>query len=162
MTRREEHQISPLRSKNQMSTQHNITTGDPSICSTGEPRWVRILALLLLLLGPIAGLTQGNLSSGETAYGNITLPGQLDTWRFTAIVDEAIVVRMGATNTANRGDNLMAWIRVFAPDGTVVGESFNISVFGSSADVRLRATNSGQFSVVVGHEWRSVGDGHGR
>jgi trimeric autotransporter adhesin len=85
----------------------------------------------------------GPMTNGVMNTGTIDV-GDLDVWTFTANAGDAIVVRMGKiTDTSG---NFTPWVRLYAPDGTPLGSSFNVSV----AEVTVTATNSGAFSVVVG------------
>jgi hypothetical protein len=90
----------------------------------------------------------GPMINGVTYQGDLPV-GDLDVWSFNAVAGEGIVVRMGATNTAYLASNIGSWVRLFAPNGALVGEAFNAN-YGSSSDVQAQATNSGQFTVVVG------------
>jgi uncharacterized repeat protein (TIGR01451 family) len=94
------------------------------------------------------GDTGGTLTNGVTYVGNLDV-GDLDVWSFNAVAGEGIVVRMGATNNTAVSFNLSSWVRVFAPDGTMVGAASNTAI-GSSSDAQLQATTNGQYTVVVG------------
>ena len=84
----------------------------------------------------------GPLVNGTTYLATIDI-GDIDGWTFTANAGESIVVRMGETTT---GANLLPWLRLYGPDGSLLTQNFN----ASAAEVTVRATNSGMFLVVVG------------
>lgn len=84
----------------------------------------------------------GALTNATTQTGNITT-GDLDGWNFTAQAGQSIVLRMGEL-VAN--STLTPYLRLFDPSGALLAQ------YGSSgvaAEVAVRATNSGTFSVVA-------------
>jgi trimeric autotransporter adhesin len=83
----------------------------------------------------------GALTNGYKHTGFIDV-GDLDVWTFTANSGDGIVLRMGLTN-------INPWIRLYGPDGTLIGQGFNGSSGIRDADLQLRATNSGAFTVVA-------------
>ncbi len=70
--------------------------------------------------------------------------GDLDVWNFTATNGDSIVVRMGETVG---GSGLTPWLRLYGPDGTLLGSSFNSA---QAVEVGVQATNSGVFTVMAG------------
>src|SRR4029077_521502 len=76
---------------------------------------------LTLALAPEAFVTSpgdegGTLANGVANAGTIDL-GDLDMWSFAANAGDRLVLRMGATN-------FVPEIRLFGPDGAVVGDAF--------------------------------------
>ena len=64
-------------------------------------------------------------------------------WSFDATAGDGIVLRMGATN-------FNPWIRLYDPNGALVGAAG--SGFGGfvDPDLMVTATNTGTFTVVAG------------
>jgi hypothetical protein len=75
--------------------------------------------------------------------GTITV-GDIQAWTFTATNGDSVVLRAATLMSTN---NLGPWLRVYGPDGTLLG-SYDP---GSPAvsEVTLLATNSGTFTVLV-------------
>jgi hypothetical protein len=84
----------------------------------------------------------GNLVNGSTYLAAIEV-GDIDAWTLSADVGENILVRMGETDA---GSGLLPWLRLYGPDGALLGADFN----AAAAEVSFRATNSGTFLVVAG------------
>jgi hypothetical protein len=84
----------------------------------------------------------GTLTNGVNQAGTIDL-GDLDMWSFTATAGDSVVLRMGATG-------FVPQIRLFAPDGALVDDSFTINGNNRDAQLFAQATNSGLYTVVVG------------
>jgi len=83
----------------------------------------------------------GPLTNGVAHLGNLP-PGDLDVWNFTASSGENLVIKVGQITETN---NLAAWVRLYGPDGALLGSGWDTY----SAEVTVRATNSGTFSVVI-------------
>ena len=83
----------------------------------------------------------GPLQNGANNAGTISL-GDLDVWSFSATAGDGLMLRMGATD-------LNPWIRLYGPNGALVGEA--ISLRFDTRDVLLQhsVTNSGVYTVVV-------------
>jgi hypothetical protein len=84
----------------------------------------------------------GPLTNGVTYEGNNLPPGDLDVWSFSANAEDSFVIKAGQMSDTNNFD---PWIRVYGPDGVLLGSAAD----AASAEVSLRATNSGTFLVVV-------------
>lgn len=84
----------------------------------------------------------GPLTNGVTYEGNNLPPGDLDVWSFSANAGDSFVIKAGQMSDTNNFD---PWIRVYGPDGVLLGSAAD----AASAEVSLRATNSGTFLVVV-------------
>ncbi len=85
----------------------------------------------------------GNLTNGLPATGTIDL-GDLDLWTFKANTGDNLMVRVGEL-VAN--STLRPSVRLYGPNGVLL-DSYGSSAVG--AEVAVRATNSGTFSVIVG------------
>jgi len=112
-----------------------------TLAETGDP----------IVVAP--GYSGGSLTNGFTYQANMPV-GDLNVWDFTANAGQAIVVRAGESSSTN---DFEPWVRVYGPDGTLLGSSFG-NGFG---EVVFQATNSGTFQVVVGNNpyYSGYGDG---
>lgn len=116
-----------------------VNTADSGNDATGDYRLV--LALSSSTPTVPAGDEGGPMTNGATQTGAIPT-GDLDQWQFTAAVGDGIVVAIGEVS----GDvNFTPWIRVFAPNGALVGNSWN----AAAAQAAFNATVAGTYSVVV-------------
>ena len=94
-----------------------------------------------------AGDQGGPVSIPGPSTGNIHV-GDLDTWTFTAPQGTTFIVSMSEVS----GDaDFTPWIRVFGPNGALVGENWDASV----TQLSRTASATGTFYVVVGT--RNVG-----
>src|SRR5205085_1997427 len=84
----------------------------------------------------------GPMTNGVMHTGTIDI-GDLDVWTFQATNGDSIVVRAGETVS---GSALTPWVRLYGPDGAVLGAFVSVS----GAEVSVRATNNGVFLVVIG------------
>ncbi len=93
----------------------------------------------------------GPLTNGTLNAGTITV-GDIQAWSFTANAGDSVVLRAGKLS----GTDFEPWLRVYGPDGTLLGSTDP----GSSAvaEVTLRATNSGTFTVLVTDGFNYNGD----
>jgi hypothetical protein len=89
-----------------------------------------------------AGDEGGDMVNGTTYLATIEV-GDIDGWTLSADVGENILVRMGEMEV---GSGLLPWLRLYGPDGVLLGADFN----AAAAEVSFRATNSGIFLVVAG------------
>jgi hypothetical protein len=103
-----------------------------------------VTSLLLLALCSTNAIAQGALTDGSTYTGTIAFAGDSDTWTFTATNGDSVVLRAGTLASTN---NFGPWLRVYGPDGTLLGSYDPGSP--AVAEVTLRATNSGTFTVLV-------------
>lgn len=83
----------------------------------------------------------GSLTNGAAYLASIE-NGDIDTWTFTANTGEAMIVRAGETVA---GSTLYPFLRLYGPDGSFLAQDFN----AGAAEVSVRATNSGTFTVVM-------------
>jgi hypothetical protein len=82
------------------------------------------------------------LSNGATALGSISPAGREDRWTFPASIGESIVIRAGETVS---GSTLAPQLRLYNPDGVLIDSA----AATAAAEVSVRATNSGTFTVSV-------------
>ncbi|HEY3857391.1 MAG TPA: putative Ig domain-containing protein [Verrucomicrobiae bacterium] len=85
----------------------------------------------------------GPLTNGTVNPGTIGV-GELDSWTFTATNGDTVLLRAGVPTPSGY---FYPWIRVYGPDGALVGSTDPGSV--AAAEVALTATNTGSFIVVV-------------
>jgi hypothetical protein len=85
----------------------------------------------------------GPLTNGVMHTAAIDV-GDLDVWTFTASAGENLTVRMGELSS---GSALTPALWLYGPNGALL-DSFAAS--GFAAEVSVRATNSGTFTVVAG------------
>jgi hypothetical protein len=96
-------------------------TGDPIVLTPGDEG------------GP---LTNGLMHTG-TLY-----VGDLDIWNFSANAGDSFQIRMGETAPSS----LTPWLRLYGPNGALL-DSYGAS--SAAAEVSIRATNSGTFTVIA-------------
>ncbi|HMP83017.1 MAG TPA: hypothetical protein PKA41_09990 [Verrucomicrobiota bacterium] len=95
-----------------------------------------------------AGDEGGPLTNGA-AHSGVMLLGDLDLWSFEASEGDAIELRMGSSGTGPPSLVFAPEIRLYAPDGSLIGIS--ITLTSSLRDGRLSASASsgGTYLVVV-------------
>ena len=86
--------------------------------------------------------TSGELINGENRSGTISIPGELNTLRFTASKGDAIVLSMGAVAPSS---NFVPWIRLVSPTGAIISEDHNFM----AARTQVTAPASGTYTVIV-------------
>ena len=91
----------------------------------------------------ISPTDEGGALENGASYTAAIETGDVDAWTFTANAGETIAVWMGETVA---GSTLYPWLRLFGPSGALLAEDFNTT----AADVTVRATNSGTFTVIIG------------
>jgi predicted RNA-binding protein with TRAM domain len=94
-------------------------------------------------IGVSTGDEGGPLTNGAVYTGTIDV-GDLDVWSFTANAGERIGLRMGELVA---GSPLTPALWLYGPDGALL-DSYGAG--GVAAEVSVRATNSGTFTVVAG------------
>jgi trimeric autotransporter adhesin len=114
----------------------NIGTG------TGTYRLTFVKAPGDIIISP--GDEGGPMTNGVAHHG-LMPPGDLDVWTFTANLGDGIVIKMGQITETNAFD---PWIRLYGPDGVLLQSDTGVY----TAEVGLRATNSGTFRVVLGND----------
>ncbi len=104
--------------------------------------------------GPIAvsaGDDGGTLTNGEVQPGRIEL-GDLDVWSVTAGVGATLLIRAGAVDVT-------PWIRLYGPDGALVGESDLGNTFARDNFLVAETTNAGPHTLVISAKYAGqVGD----
>ncbi len=83
----------------------------------------------------------GALVNGSVNGGTIGL-GELDMWSFAATNGQSIVLRVGTTN-------FTPYLLLYGPNGALIGFEGTASSLNHDAYLTLRATNSGNFTVVL-------------
>jgi hypothetical protein len=130
----------------------------PIASPPSQRRWITGSLLAGLLLAPAcsgseisapppppsaaAASAGGALVNGDNATGSITAAGQTDSWTFTANPGDYIVVSIGELSGTS---DFTPWIRLVAPNGAVVGNSWNVA----AAQIGVSATQSGTYTVLA-------------
>jgi hypothetical protein len=86
---------------------------------------------------------QGGPMTNGWKHSGALVKGDLDVWSFEANAGDGIVLRMGATN-------FNPWIRLYGPNGVLVGASGSGNGGFVDPDLMVTATNTGTFTVVAG------------
>ena len=107
----------------------------------GEGPYTLTLALSPEQIFVTPGDEGGPLTNGWKHTGELNL-GDLDVWSFTANSGDGIVLRMGATN-------FNPSIRLYGPDGALMGTAASGNGGIVDVDLARQATNSGKFTVVA-------------
>lgn len=97
---------------------------------------------------------QTPLSNGALQSGSLASAGDAQSWTFPADGGDALVLRVGATNFTPR-------IRLFAPDNTLVAETTSGNTITRDGFVTARATNSGNYTVIVSASYANQSGGYG-
>ncbi len=83
----------------------------------------------------------GSLTNGWAHTGFLQL-GDLDLWNFSATAGQNLIVRVGQIAETN---NFAPMVRLYGPDGALIRSDWAAAV----AEVSVKATNSGDFLVVI-------------
>ena len=89
----------------------------------------------------------GVLSNGVAQMAGLPL-GDLDLWKFTASAGDGLMVRVGSTN-------FTPWLRLYGPDGDLVGEVANGNANGRDDVLTLSATQAGTYLLVVSAKYEN-------
>ena len=89
-----------------------------------------------------AGISTGALTNGGNQTGTITLAGQTDTWTFTATLGQYLVVAIGEISGSV---DFTPWIRLQDPNGTVIGNTWNMA----AAQIGITAALTGTYTVLA-------------
>jgi hypothetical protein len=96
------------------------------------------------------------LINGRTYSGTISVPGNLDTWTFTATQGDYIALSVGtATQTTA---HFAPWIRLVSPTGVLLGNSFTST---GASNIAVTAPATGTYTVIVGSYLSGYYDGTG-
>jgi hypothetical protein len=82
------------------------------------------------------------LTNGANQSGSITLAGETDSYTFTAAVGNSISLSVGEVTGST---TFTPWVRLVAPNGTVVGNNWGASV----GQVNVNATAAGTYTVLI-------------
>jgi FG-GAP-like repeat/Fibronectin type III domain len=86
----------------------------------------------------------GSMTNGANHAGMIPV-GDLDPWTFTAAKDDAIVVSIGEVFTSEVDPGFNPWIRIFGPNGVLLGSQQG----ATAATLSVVAPLTGTYIVVV-------------
>lgn len=100
-----------------------------------------ILLLFALILLNQSASAQGPLTNGFTHTGTLSVAEQ-ETWSFTANSGDGFFVKLGE---AAVGSSFYPRLRLYGPGGVLLSENMS----ATAAEVTIRATNSGTFTVVI-------------
>ena len=98
----------------------------------------------------------GSLVNGRTYSGTISVPGDLDTWTFTATQGDYIALSVGTVTQTTA--HFAPWIRLLSPTGVLLGNS---STQTGASNVAATAPTSGTYTVIIGSYLSGFYDGTG-
>src|SRR5437870_1687766 len=98
----------------------------------------------------------GSLVNGRTYSGTISVPGDLDTWTFTATQGDYIALSVGTVTQATA--HFAPWIRLLSPTGVLLG---NRSTQTGASNIAATAPTSGTYTVIIGSYVGGFYDGTG-
>src|SRR5213082_2217388 len=98
----------------------------------------------------------GSLINGQTYSGTISVPGELDTWTFTATQGDYIALSVGTVTQTTA--HFAPWIRLVSPTGVLLGNS---STQTGASNVAATAPTSGTYTVIIGSYLGGFYDGTG-
>jgi trimeric autotransporter adhesin len=90
----------------------------------------------------VAAASGGTLVNGSTATDDIAAAGETDTWSFTATQGDYIGLGIGEVSGTT---DFTPWIRLIAPDGALVGNSWN----AAAAQIGVNASLTGTYTVLA-------------
>ena len=109
--------------------------------------------LLSLSKNNFADVEGSPLTNGSRHLGEISVPEEIDRWKFVANVGESFVVRAGDGNTASLVDPL---VQVFGPDGNLIDSDSG----PKAAVISFQANLAGTYLVTISDSsLGSVADG---
>lgn len=101
----------------------------------------KLLLLFALVLLNQSASAQGPLTNGFTHTGTLSTSEQ-ETWTFPANSGDGILIKLGE---AVVGSSLYPRLRLYGPGSLLLSENMS----PTAAEVTLRATNGGTFTVVI-------------
>jgi PKD repeat protein len=111
-------------------------------------------AIIAFVLPQDVALAQGALTNGASQAGVIQVGG-LDTWTIQATTNDMITVSIGKVSGSD--PNFFPWIRLLRPNGTLLGNSWNVN----SAQLYAQAPLTGTYTVLVaGESYNQTGPGN--
>ena len=116
-----------------------VSTANAGYDGTGDYRLTLAKAPGAFTESP--GDQSGALGNGANKTGSIPV-GDLDMFRFTASQGHTIVVSMGEVSGSA---DFTPWIRLVAPNGTIVGNNWN----AAAAQIQVAAPSNGTYTVIV-------------
>ena len=116
-----------------------VATADAGRSATGSYRLIAVKAPGTLVISP--GDEGGPMTNGATHSGSL-LAGGLDPWTFSASQGNTFVVSVGEVTGSTA---FTPWIRVVAPSGAIVGNSWG----AAAAQIQVRAPATGTYTVIV-------------
>ena len=121
---------------------YTLTIDDGSAGGTGTGsyrlKWIKPGSPIVTATGDEGGA----LINGGMHIGVIPV-GDFDAWTFSAASGDNIVVRIGETTP---GSSLSPLLKLYGPDGSLLGFASS----AEAAEVAVRTTNNGLFTVVAG------------
>jgi hypothetical protein len=106
-----------------------------------------ILAIIFTAL-PGAAFAQGALSNGGN-HTAVLQVGGLDSWTFTATRNDGIAVSLGKVPGSGPDPIFYPWLRLKAPDGSLLSYDYTSFSSQNSAQVDARAPQTGTYTVLV-------------
>ena len=94
------------------------------------------------------------MTPGLNHPGRIVL-GDLDPWTFTANKNDAIVLNIGEPIEGEVDPGFYPWIRLFGPDGALLGSQSG----ARAAQINETAPLTGTYTVVVTSAFANIADG---
>src|SRR5881398_512038 len=98
----------------------------------------------------------GSLINGQTYSGTISVPGELDTWTFTATQGDYIALSVGTVTQTTA--HFAPWIRLVSPTGVLLGNSATQT---GASNIAATAPTSGSYTVIIGSYVGGFYDGTG-
>jgi hypothetical protein len=86
----------------------------------------------------------GPMTNAVQHVGTIQV-GDLDTWTFAALKNDAIAISIGLVPGTGHDPDFAPWIRLRGPDGATLGDRYGASV----AEIDVRAPLNGIYTVLV-------------
>jgi hypothetical protein len=106
-----------------------------------------VVAVMVAVFAP-ASFAQSALSNGGTHVAVLQVGG-LDAWTFTATKNDGIAVSLGKVSTGGSDPSFYPWIRLKAPDGSLLAYDYTSYNSQNSAQVDARAPLTGTYTVLV-------------
>jgi len=94
-----------------------------------------------------AGDEGGPLTNG--AHSGVLGVGDLDAWTVQAVANDSIVISLGKVPVSGPDPGFYPWIRLKAPDGSLVAYDYTSYSSQNSAQVDARASLTGTYTVLV-------------
>lgn len=115
---------------------------------TSTSAFLRAFTFLLLLA---SASTSFAISSGSSLSGVIAVPGQEDTYTFSASAGDSFTVSLGEYFDLQEGGTAWGHVQVFYPDGSLLDSDYN-------RVTRNSTPQSGTYTIIVS-SWHATGVG---